>query len=698
MCLSQKFGFKTGALLCMLAAVSANFLSGVGFPEQNNIWHVPVVLDYAATPEGPHDVYNASFKHFVSAFWLIPRIIATDANLEIIFVTLQIIGNAALGFSVYMLIQFATQRRFILSSLVASFFCFCYGLWGFTRLGYSELFVGYATHTQFAIILCLLSFTLLLRGHSLWSAVLLSLAADTNLFMAAWGGLSAGLFLIVNERRLLSRDQISFAALFITLTAPVLVWALYSSGGSGEIPLEFFRTFLKGHVYAFDYPQAAVQTLALGLAASLTALVSDREDQRLRHLGLLTLICVTVLGVGAVMPYITSVQLLLLLHPLRYVSITVLLSACCAGALLVKAIAGGSRLDPIPTFIATAGFLLKSPVISIFGFALVLRETVGWSRYIGVILAVAGPLGQLLYSPITETSAKSGWGFLLLCIVVSIAAWGRSTKVTSPDLTTKLVSASVLGGLVTASPFEQMSIAALLSTVAVIACLWPMTTGRRLIALSANAGAAVIIFLSVQNDPERLTLLMVGVGIMTIAAYVPRLHNDETSGIIRAVALSGIVATLVGGGFAKGAASGFWVVPSSEQRDLAAAGAWARANTLPDTMFLPISETENFTIFSRRPVWWASSQGAAVLWLPGFYNHYVCREHAVAEANTPDKIATLAVLANIEYILARNNAVQNISSPVFHNVFENGHYIILKNTGGSAHDPLCQDVGERPSK
>jgi hypothetical protein len=116
------------ATLCMFASVSATFLSGVHFPEMNNVWHLPIVLDFANSLEGPHDAYHRTFQHFISIYWLLVKLVVDEKNVQSIFILLQLIGNALLSLTFYAWIRTLTERRWAAGIAAAgSAFVMVYG-------------------------------------------------------------------------------------------------------------------------------------------------------------------------------------------------------------------------------------------------------------------------------------------------------------------------------------------------------------------------------------------------------------------------------------------------------------------------------------------------------------------------------------------------------------------------------------------
>ena len=685
---------ETGALvLCGIAAIAASYLSGVNFPEQNNIWHLPIVLDFYQSAEGPHDAYDASFAHFVSMFWLAVRAFTNEGNVRTVFVALQLIGNVGIAMALYGLIRLRVTSV-VLAALVTTFCCFCYGLWGATRLGYSEIFVTYATHTQFAIIFCLLCFVLLVRGGVFWAAVLLGLAACTNLFIGAWGGLAAGIFLIWKERRLLSGAQIRFAAVFLLLAAPALVWAVRGGDRAAVVPTAFFHEFLSGHVYGLRYPQALVQTFALLLAASFAVLARERDLESARPLGMLALSATAALALGVIMPYVTERPLLLLLHPLRFNSVTMVLAMACAGTLLATAVSRADASDLLAPFIAAAGFMLKLPLASIFGFALLLRGGTRGARLTGLALALTGTLGLLLPTPITAVPIKSTLAYVLMCAVLlfAVARTVRQGGQTVDGLA--IVTVTVLGAL-TAVPLSAPVIAAVVVCLPpIVLCFVACGHQWRMIGFVAIAFAALLVLYASSEEPSRMALVAAGLALgAVVAPLVVRSWWSSRSWrvFLPDSALVAMVFTLIAVGLAKGTMAGFSITSTASQRDFAEAQRWARSHMAVDAMVLPLDVPDGFSLFARRPVWWEVSQGAAVLWMPSFYSLYACRSRALAEARTPAQRLELAITASIDYLVVTTENTAAMQGPSFVPVYRNVHYVILRNDNARPASPLCRD-------
>lgn len=669
-------------LFCVVAALCATYLSGLNFPEQNNRWHIPIVLDFAGSAEGPHDAYHQSFGNFISLFWIAVRSITTETNIEAVFVAIQLIGNVLLACAIFTLLRQVT-RAVRLSALVTGFLCFCYGLWGATPLGYSEIFVTYATHTQYASTLCLFGIALVVARRPFWAAVLFGVTANINLFMAAWGAMAGGLTLLFLERRI-GRNAIIFALLFLLLAGPIALWGLRASTGEHVVPYEFLRDFLKGHAYGFDYPRALTQTFALGIAAGL-ACQTALSDAAARRLGTAMLASMAVLAIGVVLPYLTKIPQAALLHPLRFTSVVVPLAAICAGALFIDAWRHSPTSALFPAAMALAGFMLKLPLLSLFGLALVIPQDDRKMRMLGVLLALASILALFLPAPATDISSKMALAFVLTCLVLAASALLDPASAPLPVR----ITGAALGGLAVA-PFSALTGAiVLLAAIAALLC-FAAPRWRSLAAAAAGLSCLVLLF-SIRDDSMRAGLIAFGTLAVALVPMITALPH------VRPVAKAGLVAVVLALmllGLANGARDRFAPDPTPQQRDFLAAQQWARGHVPPDTMILAADVDDGFSLMSRRPVWWEPSYAAAILWQPAYFPLWSCRKAAIERAATPrDKIA-LARREGIAFIVTNASQADEYSpaSPVF----RNAHYAILEmEDGGKAGDrpaaPACPE-------
>lgn len=635
-----RYGGLAPLLFCMAAALCSTFLSGINFPEQNNRWQIPVVLDFAGSAEGPHDAYSRSFANFISLFWIGVRAFTDESNIKAVFVAIQLAGNALLAAAIFTLIRSAGRAAWP-AAFVTGFLCFAYGLWGATALGYSEVFVTYATHTQYAVALSLFALACIMSGRPYLAGLLLGVAANINLFMAVWSALAAGIALVAIQRRIATREQVGFSALFLTIVAPVTLWGLTANSG-GVIPVSFFSEFLAGHVYGLDYPRALVQCFALLLAAALAvrSALSGTAGQRL---AIVMLAATAVLAAATAMPYLTDAPLLLLLHPLRFTSVAVVLAAACAGALFLAA--RDARADRsargalFAAALALAGFVLKLPLVSVFGFALAVPANHRRLRAAAFALSATCTLALFLPSPSPAMAGKAALAFAMMSVILAAAALLRPEGAPLP----LRLTAAALGGLATLPPTGG---AVLLAAGASLCPMLPPRWQRAGAALAA--GALLVLLWANRGDSAGLVLIGGGASMLVLAPMLARFRA------IPPLARAGLVALvplLIAAGFANGVRTGFAPNPTEAQRDFLAAQRWVRTHTPRDALIMTVEVDDGFSLFSRRPVWWEQSQGAAVLWQPSFLPVWRSRKAALEAASTPQEIAALARREKVAYLV-----------------------------------------------
>ncbi|MEL7729838.1 hypothetical protein AAG612_09890 [Citromicrobium bathyomarinum] len=658
-------------LFCIVAAVCATFLSGINFPEQNNRWQIPVVLDFAGSADGPHDTYTKSFANFISLFWIGVRSFTDERNIQTVFVAIQLAGNALLASAIFTFIRKAGQPVWP-TAFVTGFLSFAYGLWGATALGYSEIFVTYATHTQYAIALSLFGLVRIMTGRPYLAGAMLGVAANINLFIAVWSACAAGLALIATQRRIATREQFGFSAAFLLIAAPVTVWGLAAGKDSGAIPVSFFHEFLAGHIYALDYPQALVQCFALLLSAAL-AIRSAVPGDPGQRLAVVMLACTAVLGVAATMPYIVEIPLLLLLHPLRFTSVPILLAAVGAGVLFIAA--GTDRVEDdarsglalFAAALALAGFVLKMPVVSVFGFALAVPTRHRRTRGVALSLSVACTLAVLLPAPPMEMTAKAALAFFLMCAILAAVALLRPK---GAPFHLRLVAAAL--GLVAIAPLSSWVGVTGVCAVAAGALLLFFQPRWHAVGSIVAAAGAILALWTIRHDVVGVALIMSGSAIVLL---VPAMRAISFARPLARAGLIALVPLMSAAGFANGVRHDFAPNPTEQQRDFREAQDWARVHTAIDAQFLPIGVEDGFSLFSRRTVWWEESQGAAVLWRPSFLPIWSSRKAALQAASTPEEIVALARREGVSFLIVPSTEVTKFESAT--PSYSNAHFAII---------------------
>jgi hypothetical protein len=663
-------------LLVAVSIVSATYVSGIEFPGQNNQWHIPIVLDFAGSKEGPHDKYYATFTRFVSFFWLAVRYFTNEASLEQTFIILQLLGNVAVAICILGLSQCALQKS---AGTATSMLCFAYGLWGLTKLGQSEIFSAYATHTQFAIAACLLAFMLLLRQSAVASGLTLGIAANVNLFIAFWSLLAASAWLQMPRNGLSSKHKWQFFIAFAVFAAPVLWWVaqVRLSTPKSDVELEFFKELLAGHLYAFEYPQALLHTLLLGASAGIATVRFPKGTDNVHKVGLLTVVATVVLLAGALTPYLYHHDLIIALQPLRFASVVVILAAACSVALFVSNISGiGSSIFPV---IALAGFMMKLPLVSILGFSFAIVPSNAAMRLARISFPLLAIAATLLHAPPVAPNAKHAIAALLATLVVGIGYIGLKIEHADRHVSeyAMCLTWSLLVLCVPPFPSTLISVAIILLSIPILLAAAGEISGSQYIVMGTwGIGAATLLHWHSGHD-TLFAIEAIGLGATLVFLWLPRSRAEVLARHSAPSILALIVAAMVMAGAVRAYQTGFGASHSKDARNYRDAQEWARINTKPGALFY-VPGRDGFSLFSRRPVWWEHAQLAAVLWAPDFYSVFKTRRALALQHTDGPALVTLARTQSIKYLVLPVASFSAHAYSPFEVAYANESYVILR--------------------
>jgi hypothetical protein len=326
-----------------MAGLTSGFLTKVYFPESNNVYHVPIVLRYFESAEGPHDLFHKSLAGFASWFWPILSLVVTEQNIETIFVAGVIVGRALTILAIYFLIVSAARRSWELALFMAlSSFVFPWP--EYSPLGGGEIMVSYLTHSQYANALCIIAIALAVRQRWWLSVFLCGFVANINIFMAFWT-----VVVIVGTRTVLEyvSDRLTFRfiigapAAFLILAFPTLYWILAGTLSAQEYPtfsfVEFLYAYYPYHTYIHLQLPEAFKIFLAGSAILLLFYRISPVHSGLKNLGFLFGVGLAVLLLTSVATYMTNSRMMLNLYPLRFASIIVVVGASLFVSLLENA-------------------------------------------------------------------------------------------------------------------------------------------------------------------------------------------------------------------------------------------------------------------------------------------------------------------------------------------------------------------------
>ena len=323
--------------MLMLAWTSVS-LPGFNFPSGNNIYHVPIVLHYASSMEGPHDAFTRSLAHFVSGVWPALGLIANERNVYWVFLCAQLATRLVFVAGIYALLCcFSLPRSGALA--LTAFAAFAPIFRVKSAVGRSDILSAFFDHSEVAVALGPVCWALLLRGRWTAAAATIGVMFDANAFVGAWNAVAAITALVTSGISLKqAARQVAICALAFGATAlPVMLWILQTV--SRPRPAfsfgEYLRLFYPFHTFIDVQWSSAARYLAWVIAAGVAvrAAWSDMQSREVRTLVALLAAFVAIFLIAIPLPYVSDEPLLLELYPLRADSLVNLLTGifCLVG-------------------------------------------------------------------------------------------------------------------------------------------------------------------------------------------------------------------------------------------------------------------------------------------------------------------------------------------------------------------------------
>lgn len=627
------------AVLALLAWASV-MLPGFAFPWSNNVFHVPIVLGYAASAEGPHSAFVRSLDDFVSGFWRVLALFADERNVFGVFFAAHVVARMLFVAGVYAILRQVGTRRAAALALtglagIAPLFK------GVSIVGHTETLATYLSHTGFAIALLPGCWWLMLRGRWTLAAAALGLVFNINAFIAIWSVVAAVAAIVARRETMpqVVRQLLSCGVAFVIVAAPTAVW-MASIVTKPSQPLDY-RAYLIDYypLHTFVHLQwaATARYAAYLAAAGMTVRVAAASLREGRTLAALFLAYLAVFLFGVVLPYVSGARLPLNLFPLRIDAALNVLIAATALAWAGAAWSGRER-DTLPLAVALA--LLVGNAVA----ALLLL----WRWY-----ARAG-----------QTGAARACGMLIAGVLALLLAMGQPPVLDAPFVPLAALFAGlvlVAAGRDGATPLVAAALAA--TFVGGVSYPWPVAALAVAIAVgvavprwAAGAGLAALLVTAAWLVVSGQKLAGVVALVLTLLSVVMMLA--EWPPVRRGVALAMRPVTVLAGVLAIGAAlsahaawRGSVERPDAGLGATLAAQAWLRAHTPPDTPYLPVG-IEGFGVMSRRPAWVDLQEGAAVMWRPDFLIAWGPRSRALKACADAACYAALARRNDVRWIVA----------------------------------------------
>lgn len=407
-------------LAAMAGALLSLLVSGFSFPQNNNIFHLPIVGALYDRPQFSDDVFIQSLRHFSSGIWLLlegaDRWIALDPLFLVLLFASRLLS--VLGFLAcadHFGIKSLGQRLAFAALIALSPFMTATSI-----AGGGGLFLDYFTHSEIANGLFLLGVFALIRGRLALSLSLTGLTFFVNAFFGVWLGFVLAVVLGLD----LARGRLTLRQILVPgtaglvaagiLAAPVL-WNILSNPTFGAaIDFDFvayLEQYYPYHFLIWVQPLRALVTLAaLALVAALALIQLRAPDPR--PMAVLSA-CLGLYALGIVAPFVTHSPAVMNLHLLRSGVTIHLLATLFLSILLVRWWASSQVLPTVAAVAITVSMILslRLPFYTI-------TLALACLALVGVWIASRGqPGGNFLPPRIRQTMA-------LACLVLAVGSLG----------------------------------------------------------------------------------------------------------------------------------------------------------------------------------------------------------------------------------------------------------------------------------
>ena len=676
---------KTSATqaLGILAAATlfAVILRGFDYPIGNNVYHVPVVLDYAGTPEGPQDEFHLSLSRYVSLLWPAMSLIATDENVYWLFLGGHFLTRLLTIGLIWRLAVFLTGNGMI-SALLASCLLFLSTSSSYSPVGATEMLgKGYFTHSLAVIPAVLLSWLLLYRRRFSLSALIAGLSFNLNAFMGVWAAVVVGVGTMASPPgQARARTVFSMAGLFVLAAFPTIAWILVAiTEVKPHEPfsyLQYMREYFPYHTFLdADWERTLTFAVSVGLGFAVFNHVSvswSHENRTAVRSTLLALFGILVFG--GLIPYLIDVRLLVNLFPLR---MSVFWIIYVWMLLLVWCLQAWKEDDPreralslIGLFsVANGNLVLLAEVLAL---SAVGKEGAGRRQRIAGAAVVALAVIHIYFEEVPSLIQVGGRGAMVVCLaqtfVITVALRGTSSYLRDA----MLLLAGGLSGAIHPGDSSTLLIAVGLLYIVVVMGVTlrerPRLVVGSVVVSSLLAGALMGV--------AWISLVLLLLAMPLAATLLPTLRGENperrSHTILVWTACVGFAILSVLQFVRRGSLAEH---PTYIQ-ELTEASLWARKHTDPNTVFLAVGVT-NFTVQSRRPVWTDWKYGSMVMWAPEMYAPWKGRYDEIAKIQTVDDALAVARTHGLEYIVFDSD-VSAGDAPASCIAFENGRYWILR--------------------
>jgi hypothetical protein len=660
-------------------------LGGFIYGWGSNVFHVPIVLDYARSAEGPADLFTKSLDNFVSGFWWALSLVATESNIFPLFLGIHILLRFLIVFVIWRIANLIGGSSPVTLPL-ACFLLFFDTFLGDSPVGENEILSPLLSHSQAVVPIVLGSWWLMLRGRYFGAAGLLGLAFNVNAFVAVWAGLAAGVALFIDRRdrdfREVAGTAVVMVGIFALVAVPTAVWIGSTIVEARPYPAFSFRQYLREY-YPFHHfideqiPDTIRMVLFIFTGFITLNYASAGWSGRSRTV-IWSLLCTlsAIFAFGMVLPYVTDMRLLLLLFPLRMDGYVILLLGIVIVAWAASAFAE-EDVEQIP-YAMIGLFSLANGNVALLLFSIIAaaserrpNSSVWRTWTLGLWIAVMAT-HLISGQPVSLTVQSSVISVLYLILQGAVVAYFFARNNKSITDSVLFVSVSALGVYPMIDDTLSYLVVAGVYTTAIIYVYG--VRPRLLFALLAPSLLAVSSITSLDRIAILIGLLLMLPAAMYAVPFLSRrvftrigMNVGGVYVMLAAFAVLGPADMAKRGGLSR---------TPEDTRNRTEAAQWARRNIPAHSTILTVG-IGSFSSLSRRPVWVDSKTGAMVKWAPDSYTTWSSRFAELERVRSVVDAVKLAEREGIDYIVFSKDKVARTRIPERCALFENAGFWII---------------------
>jgi hypothetical protein len=674
------------ALFLFIATLASVAFQGFNFPTNNNVFHVPIILDYALSSEGPNDIFHRSLDRYVSGFWPFLSLFANEDNIFVLFLGFHIAVRFLTVFLIWR-IAILLGGNSSVSILFVCFIMFFKTFLSFSPVGKNEILIHYLTHSQVVIPLILGSWWLLLERRFLVATAIVGFAFNINALVAIWASLVSGIVMIIcmhrEEPKRIILMAVMMIGIFLLTAAPTIIWILKSL--TEIVPYEpfsyweYLRAYYPNHSFV-DVQWHSFATMGLAILTIFVSLnrigsMWSRDKRELLMSLLFAYTCIFLCG--AILPYLTDSRLLLNLFPLRMDAYIIIIWALIVLSWCINSFREADSLEKAYSLIALFSLINGNLPLLLTTLALSDHRSSRPARFKHLFLILLLAVGGLHVisgnPPILQTAASRAQSAFFLLLQSGVIAYFISREHGSADQSLLFIALSAM-------------------------CLAPEISNPLMLTLIASVYIAVFFYVVQERFHWTMVLLSVVSVCIVASSSLPWLLIVLASVLMPVLSIYIVpfvekhlfvrlsqkpvmlfvfyVIFVMLGAYQMGKRGDLSANPDLERASVKLQ-LWARNNTPPHTVYLPV-DIEGFSTLSRRPVWIDWKIGAMVMWAPETYDLWSTRWNQLKQISSVADAQQLAQNERIEYVVFNRDKIPTNNVPASCIVYCNEKYWIMQ--------------------